>query len=343
MGNKNNYKKIQDEISKNPLTYNGKPFKKKVTEKWLGDKFSEDGLSASITETITSRKGRVTAASFEVKALLEDLRMMRLGGIMGALQIWEMAIIPMLMNNSETWTDIKSDHIEALENMQTLFLSMILCVPNSCPRVALCWDTGTNKMSTRIIKKKLTFSNHLKNLSDDSLAKQIFREQKENKWPGLISEAKLLCNELFIPDITEPHNRFSTNMWKNEVTKAADERDERYMKEEMVNLSKVEVMKEERFGTKQYLKEMTMQQARMQFRIRTCMTKCKMNFSNDMRNKATLWRCESCETCIDTQQHVLFCPAYKSLREGKSLENDKDIVDYFIQVMRLRSKLDLTR
>ena len=88
---------------------------------------------------------------------------------------------------------------------------------------------------------------------------------------------------------------------------------------------------------------MTLQQTRMQFKIRTKMTNCKMNFSNDMKNRESLWKCDSCQTNIDTQKHVLFCPAYKKLREGKSLENDMDIVNYFIEVMRIREKLDLTR
>ena len=88
---------------------------------------------------------------------------------------------------------------------------------------------------------------------------------------------------------------------------------------------------------------MTLQQARMQFSIRTNMTKCKMNFSNDMTNRASLWQCDSCETNIDTHKHILFCPAYKTLREGKSMDNDKDVVNYFIEVMKIREKLNLIR
>ena len=68
-----------------------------------------------------------------------------------------------------------------------------------------------------------------------------------------------------------------------------------------------------------------------------------MNFSSDPKNRASLWRCDSCETNIDTQQHILFCPASKTLREGKSLECESDIVDYFIDIMKIRSKLELTR
>ena len=100
-------------------------------------------------------------------------------------------------------------------------------------------------------------------------------------------------------------------------------------------------MKDDIFELKQYFKDMTLQQARMQFRIRTQMTKCKMNYSNDMENRQSLWKCNSCETNIDTQSHILFFPAYKALTEGKSLDNDTDVVDYFIEVLRVREKLNL--
>ena len=75
------------------------------------------------------------------------------------------------------------------------------------------------------------------------------------------------------------------------------------------------------------------------------------NQVSDPRHRAELWRCDSCsslldpDSCnnIDTQSHILWCPAYRKLREGKSLDNDKDIVNYFRQVMVIRSKLKLTK
>ena len=86
---------------------------------------------------------------------------------------------------------------------------------------------------------------------------------------------------------------------------------------------------------------MTLQQSRMQFKIRTQMTKCKMNYSSNMKNRESLWKCDSCQTNIDTQKHIMWCPAYKELREGKSLESDIDIAQYFRNVLKIREKLNL--
>ena len=61
---KENYRKIQEEIDKNPLTYDNFVIKKKLQQKWLGDIIHEDGPAASHHATVVERRGRTTAAIF---------------------------------------------------------------------------------------------------------------------------------------------------------------------------------------------------------------------------------------------------------------------------------------
>ena len=72
-------------------------------------------------------------------------------------------------------------------------------------------------------------------------------------------------------------------------------------------------------------------------RVRTRMVKCKMNQSSSKCNKASLWQCEDCGY-IDSQTHIIHCPAYKDLREGKDLNSDVDVANYFKEVLRIREK-----
>ena len=62
----------------------------------------------------------------------------------------------------------------------------------------------------------------------------------------------------------------------------------------------------------------------------------KMNFKSDKAFSHNLWACEGCNGYVDTQSHVKVCIAYKNLREGKNLDKDKDLVDYFAAVLRQR-------
>ena len=69
-----------------------------------------------------------------------------------------------------------------------------------------------------------------------------------------------------------------------------------------------------------------------------------MNFMNDPKYSREIWRCDSCKTgAIESQSHVLHCPDYRKLREGKDLNNDKDIADYFRGVLLVREKLDILK
>ena len=72
-----------------------------------------------------------------------------LGGLIGGMDLWELAVVPMLLYNSETWTDIYDEVIEELENIQLQFLRVLFEVPVSTPKPILSWDTATLSMETK--------------------------------------------------------------------------------------------------------------------------------------------------------------------------------------------------
>ena len=100
----------------------------------------------------------------------------------------------------------------------------------------------------------------------------------------------------------------------------------------------------EDFGRQPYLKELNLEGARTKFKYRTKMTQfVKMNYSSDPKYSEDLWRCQSCRTKIDSQNHVLWCPSYANLREGKDLDSDKDLCEYLQEVFRIRHKLEIMK
>lgn len=134
---------IENEINQRPLIYDNFNMKQSSEEKWLGDMLSDAGLSKSVEATVKSRYGRILSAIFEIKSVVEDLRMQMIGGIKCGLDIWEMALIPSLTNNCGTWTEISSQAIDSLNELQNMFLRNLFAVSQSCPKPALCWDTAT--------------------------------------------------------------------------------------------------------------------------------------------------------------------------------------------------------
>ena len=73
------------------------------------------------------------------------------------------------------------------------------------------------------------------------------------------------------------------------------------------------------------------------------MFKCKLNYSSNKVNVNSSWRCDGCmrvgQLSMDSQPHILVCPAYKDLRVGKSLSSIADLTEYYAQVMKIRDML----
>ena len=100
------------------------------------------------------------------------------------------------------------------------------------------------------------------------------------------------------------------------------------------------ILVNEKYELKDYLKTMTLSKARMKFRIRTKMVEnIAFNYSSDPKFTNRLWLCTHCDR-MDSQSHVIICEGYKHLREGKDLNSDTDLVDYFKGVISLREKLE---
>ena len=94
----------------------------------------------------------------------------------------------------------------------------------------------------------------------------------------------------------------------------------------------------EKFQTKPYLKNLNLADARLRFALRTRMTMTvQANYKGDQTFKSNGWKCQECQV-LDTQEHVVRCLIYISLRNGKDLSSDRDIVEYFRRVIDSRKK-----
>ena len=107
---------------------------------------------------------------------------------------------------------------------------------------------------------------HLKSLPDKCLAKQVFTEQLKNEWPGLTSEAKKICEEWKIKDVTRVwHIEPKLKEWKKELKIAVHQQNEKNLRRKMGKLSKLEeyVESEEEYKKKSFIEEMNIYDARI--------------------------------------------------------------------------------
>ena len=70
----------------------------------------------------------------------------------------------------------------------------------------------------------------------------------------------------------------------------------------------------------------------------------KLNYKSDPRHSEKLWQCDSCQNGqIESQDHILYCAAYAGLRANKDINNDKDLINYIRDVLKIREKLQLNK
>ena len=117
---------------------------------------------------------------YELRAVIEDTRSQRIGGINVGFQIFEAEILSMLLFNSETWEKISSKSMKLLENFCNEFFRKFFRVSSGCPIANLYWQTGFLKAGMMILERKLNFFHHVSNLPEDSLAKETLEIQREN-------------------------------------------------------------------------------------------------------------------------------------------------------------------
>ena len=153
-------------------------------------------LRESVIATISDREAKVRGAMVEAKTIIEDFRAQSLGGVEVGLVLWQAGIVPSLIYNSCTWTDISPVAEERLEELQYQYLRLLLAVPRSCPKVALRQQTGLISMKYRVRQEKIMFVHHLKGLDVKTLAFMVYKEQLANKWPGLARGVTVMCDTL---------------------------------------------------------------------------------------------------------------------------------------------------
>ena len=88
---------------------------------------------------------------YEIKAVIEDCRAEVVGGITAGLEIWELAVIPYLINNCDTWAYMPKQALDILDSLQNQFLINLLATPRGSPTPVLLWETGTSTMENGLL------------------------------------------------------------------------------------------------------------------------------------------------------------------------------------------------
>ena len=148
-------------LESDPLLYKGSIVKEKSSEKWLGDFINGAGVKESTLTTIKERKFRIMCIINETISIIEDSRMHKLNGMKCAVNIWELAIVPALLNNGCAWSVLDKRVQQELEYFQSHMLRGLLAVHKLVPRPALTYEADLTLMKFRLYARVLNFMKHV--------------------------------------------------------------------------------------------------------------------------------------------------------------------------------------
>ena len=179
---------------------------------------------------------------------------------------------------------------------------------------------------------------HIRTLDKEALASEMYYEQVKNNWPGLAREAGDICEQLGIQNVNE--TVLSKKQFSQLVESAILTEEDKLLKSESANMDKMKVIQAESWGLKEYVKSVNLYSVRSTWELRAYMLKVAGNYSHHSRYLATDWRCQACQLQVrEDQDHLATtCDGYKDLREGKDMDDDKEMVDFFRMVMRRREQ-----
>ena len=87
----------------------------------------------------------------------------------------------MVLHNYETWMNIQKKTIKVLDYLFHYFCRTIFRIGVECPKPSFYWESASLNFKNAILEKNMNFLFHLLNLSTDTLWRQIFYLQDEDR------------------------------------------------------------------------------------------------------------------------------------------------------------------
>ena len=345
LGDKKAREKLIKELEENPLTLGGHEMKLVEGDKYLGDHLSVN-VAKSVSSTIKRRIGLAAHTAFEARSVIDDARAEVVGGLTVAFSIWEMAVIPSLLHNSETWGGIRKKDIKQLDKLQLKFLRIVTGVGKGCPIPILLYHTGTLSMENRIMIKKATFLKHVASLPRGTISRDVFDTQCLQNI-GLVAEVVPFLEKLGLSNFES----FTKHQFRKILKRRVTDLNKQQLLEMSRKYKKIsyESLSKDDFCVNEYFKKLTVGQARLRLKIAARMTpRVAACYPSDRRYQLIDFQCVACRAAgrpvsqetRDTEEHIKMCDQYCDLRTDLNLDTDHGLVMFFKRVIERREEME---
>ena len=225
-------------------------------------------------------------------------------------------------------------------SLQQWFIRLVLQVGPGAPLASLLWDFGILDMGLRVWIEKLMLLLHIRRLGEETLAGKVYQEQKLNKWPGLVKEADLICDELSVESVQS--TKLSAKVYRAKLVQACHKLNDKRLKKQVEGKTKCDRINNEKYGKKSYIQNNKIHNVRQMYKTRYGLLPFAGNYSHDKRFSRTEWLCR-CGRAKEEEQHLLSgnCEVYVEIRAAyPNFNDDEQLVNFFNEVLAMRDKLE---
>ena len=134
----------------------------------------------------------------------------------------------------------------------------------------------------------------IRELSEDTLARRVYEEQRSNSWPGLAKETEHFCQNLKIDNCNT--TLLIRTRYKKVLLEACHTKNEEQLRRQ--GKGKCERIKDETYGRKDYLGSKNISNARLYYRTGFFMQPFAGIYSHDRRFARLSWLC----LCSESQE-----------------------------------------
>ena len=234
---------------------------------------------------------------------------------------------------------------------------IIFRVGTGCPKVSYYWQSGSLTFENLILGKQLNFIHHLANLPEVALARNIFDEQVRLSLPGLYKQCEPYLIEMGIVNL----QALSKWQMKSKVRKFIARKNRTELLQKSQKYKKLDFLKlsNETFERKQYFSDLSLENARMSFRISSKLVPTiRNNYPSKYRRRGIPLTCPTCSNPslsttsgpktsdtapppLHSQSHILTdCLGVSDLRAECNEKDDKSLAIFFRKVVARQMEIE---
>ena len=313
-------------------------------ERYLGDILTSDGkIGDNIEERVNKGFGKVN----DILSMLSEVSFGHHYFEM-ALMFRQSMLINSILCNIEVLYGVTKAHVERLESVDKNFMRRIFQAPISTPVESFFIEANVLPLRFVILGRRIMYYHTLLQKSDDELVKTVFATQQKfsvkNDW--IIQ----LLDDLSQCDISLSESEIR-NMKKEKFKRIVNEKIRILSNEYLTNLQKSHEKSRKIYisdNMKQYLssEDLTLEEKRMLFLVRNRMCDVKSNYRTHFKNNM---RCRLCDTCEESELHLLACyevldDSIRNMAESLSINDflssfskQKNAIKMFNQILKIRN------